>query len=378
MRGNLFDRSGLRVALKARRQDSRTTNLRLVLQHLFGGAILSRADLARRTELTPATISTLVTELLDTGLVVEAAVPSQEARVGKPPTMLMIKADARAVIGVDLSDPETLRAGVFDLGGTIVDRIEVQRDGRTGNSAMDLIEGLVVRAAAAATSPLLGIGIGTPGRVTTDGAVVEATHFGWNQLNVRDHIETAIGCPTYVSNDANVAALAEYSRGGHQSSHLAAIKIGSGVGAGFVVNGRPLEGKHFGAGEIGHLVVDPSGPLCRCGHRGCLETFVATRRIEAALAVEGADAASVRANAAERLGFALSAVVAILDLDHIVISGPILVLGEDFCEIAAASLRSRCLESVAESVSLSFTALGDDVVMLGASGLVLSQELGVA
>ena len=156
------------------------------------------------------------------------------------------------------------------------------------------------------------------------------------------------------------------------------IKIGSGVGAGFVLNGRPFEGQHYGAGEIGHLVVDPSGPQCECGHRGCLETFLAVPNIVAALRQEDADHSTVLGDAADRLGVALAGLVSILDVGHIIVSGPRAILGEPFCANAAKSLRSRCLESVAESVDVAYTSLGDNGVLLGAAALVLSKELGVA
>ena len=149
------------------------------------------------------------------------------------------------------------------------------------------------------------------------------------------------------------------------------IKIGSGVGAGFVLNGRPLLGGHAAAGEIGHLVVDPDGPRCRCGNHGCLETYVALPAVAAAGAGGGREAGA-------RLGIALAAIVAILDIDRIVVAGPTDLLGDDFCQIAEASLRTRCLDAVTQSVTVRYTPLGADIVLLGAAGLVLSRELGVA
>jgi predicted NBD/HSP70 family sugar kinase len=370
--------TGLRVSSKAARRDTRSTNRRLILQHLFGGDLLSRADLARRTKLTPATVSTLVSELENVGLINETNSTAAQPRVGKPPTMLQIRAEARSIVALDLGDPEVLRAGVIDLVGNITDRTEVAVAGKTGEAVVELVETLVIQTIAKAQTPVLGVGIGTPGVVSTDGTLIEATAFGWHHVDMRGHIQASVDAPTYVTNDANAAALAEYSRGGHDSSHLAVVKIGSGIGAGFVLNGHLFQGEHAGAGEIGHLVVDPGGPECRCGHHGCLETFVSTPIVERALASGGADAASIRRSAAERLGIALASVVAILDLDHILIAGPPNLLRDDFCDMVTASLRTRCLKSVAESVNVRQTSLGDDVVLLGAAGFVLSQELGVA
>ncbi len=350
-----------------------------MLQHLFSGDPLSRADLARATELTAATVSALVAELEEGGLVEEVGPRRDVAQVGKPPTMLQIRADARHVIAIDLSDPAVARGAVVDLTGRFLARTEIATGVAVGDDALELVEELISQTAALATSPILGIGVGTPGVVAKGTTVVEASNFGWRHVDLGTRLECSFGYPTYIRNDANAAAIAEFSRGGHDYHNLAVVKIGSGVGAGFVLNGQPFEGEHAGAGEIGHLVVDANGPPCRCGHRGCLETYLALPNLAAAMDAEGAAGVdSIRLAAAEKLGVALAAVVAILDIDHILVAGPHELLGEDFCDDAAASLRTRCLDSVAESVSVRFTPLGRDIVLLGAAGVVLSQELGVA
>ncbi len=378
MNGESLSATGLRVSSKAAREDTRVTNRRLVLQHLFDGSEHSRADLARSTGLTAATVGAIVGELEARGLILEVGTRRQGSQVGKPPKMLSVRPESRNVISVDLSDPTTFRAAVVDLGGSVVASVNVENPGSANSETLSLVDKVIELAIAKATAPILGIGIGTPGVVTASGSVVEASNFGWHDVGLGIHVEDLTGHPTYVSNDANAAAIAEYSRGGHHCRNLAVVKIGSGVGAGFVLNGQPYGGEHASAGEIGHLVVADDGPRCRCGHRGCLETFVAVPSLENALAESGASAAEVRIDAAERLGVALAAIVAILDLDLIVIAGPRRLLGDDFCANASKSLRSRCLESVAESVTVRFTSLDDDVVLLGAASLVLSQELGVA
>jgi predicted NBD/HSP70 family sugar kinase len=374
----LLSGTGLRVSSKAAREDTRVTNRRLVLQHLFDGSEHSRADLARLTGLTAATAGGIVGELEESGLIVEVGTRRQGSQVGKPPKMLSVRPDSRNVISVDLSDPTTFRGAVVDLGGTVIANVDVENPGLANLETLTPVGNIIELAIAKATAPILGIGIGTPGVVTATGSVVEASNFGWHHVDLGAHIDELTGHPTYVSNDANAAAIAEFSRGGHDCRNLAVVKIGSGVGAGYVLNGQPYEGERAGAGEIGHLVVAEDGPLCRCGHLGCLETFVAASALEIALGAPDANVTAVRHDAAQKLGVALAAIVAILGLDHIVIAGPRRLLGDKFCDSASESLRARCLESVAESVTVSYTSLGDDVVLLGAASLVLSQELGVA
>jgi predicted NBD/HSP70 family sugar kinase len=369
---------GLRVSHKAVREDTRTTNRRLVLQLLFNGDDMSRADLARRTGLTHATVSALAAGLSEEGLVEEAGTRRDDAQVGKPPTMLRLCQDARHVVAVDLSDPTTMRAAVIDLAGVVMTEANLPVEGATGAAAVDRMKALIRLALDHTSAPILGIGIGTPGVVSPDGSVLEASNFAWHDIPLREQLEETLGLPVHVSNDANAAAIAEYTRGGHECSNLAVVKMGSGIGAGFVLNGQLYQGQHSGAGEIGHLVVDADGPDCRCGHRGCLEAFVSAPRIIDALAANGADATSVLEDAAERLGIALAAIVAILDIDHVLVSGPRDLLGDDFCDVATDHLRNRCLAATARSVSVRYSALGDDAVLLGAASLVLSQELGVA
>ena len=127
---------GLRVSRKAAREDTRATNRRLVLQLLFGGEAMSRADLARQTGLTPATISALVSELDEEGLVQDVGTRRADAQVGKPPTMLQIRAAARNLVALDLSDPTTIRAAVFDLVGTLVSQIRMPMDGIDSHDAL--------------------------------------------------------------------------------------------------------------------------------------------------------------------------------------------------------------------------------------------------
>ena len=338
---------------------------------------MSRADLARMSGLTPATVSALVAELDDEGLVQDVGTRRVDAQVGKPPTMLAIRTAARDVVALDLSDPTTMRAAVSDLSGALVSQIQMPVDGADGLDAVERVKVLLHRALERTTAPILGIGVGTPGVVSPDGNVLEASNFGWHDLALRSELEAEFGLAVHVSNDANAAAVAEYTRGGHECSNLAVVTIGTGVGAGFVLSGQSYLGEHAGAGEIGHLVVDADGPECRCGHRGCLETFVSLPNIARTVKsdVDGADAA--RRTAAGRLGIALAAIVAILDIDHVLLSGPRQILGDDFCEHATDELRNRCLAATARSVSVRYSTLGDDAVLLGMASLVLSQELGV-
>ena len=364
----------LRVEAKAGHQDTRSTNRRLVLQALFRTNGRSRADLARTTGLAPATVSALVADLLDEGLAEELG--RGPAKVGKPSQLLGLRARARNIICVDLSDSSVLRAAVIDLAGEIIYRVEHPFAGVTGESAVALTEEAIAEAIAAAPAPLLGIGIGTPGVVTPNGTVVEASNFRWLGLNVAQRLNSRFGHAVRISNDANAAALAEYSYGSI-SHNLMVIKIGSGVGCGIVLNGQQYFGESCAAGEIGHIAVEDDGPQCPCGNRGCLETFVSAPLLSAAITA-GEDPQEVVEAAGRRLGLALAGAVSVLDIHDIVVSGYELPLPDKLCRAALDSLRTRTLPGLGRAVNLRPSNLGADLVLLGVSVLVLSQELGVA
>ena len=365
----------LRVVEKAGQQDTRATNRRLVLQSLFRSDGCSRADLARLTGLTPATVSDLVAALLAEGLAEELG--RGPAKVGKPSTLVGLDVSSRYVISADLSNSSVLRAAAIDLAGKISHRVERESRGVTGEAAVALAEEAIADVISATSGPLLGIGVGTPGVVTPTGTVVEADTLGWFDLPLARRLQNRFDLPVSVSNDANAVALAEYSYAAESSHNLMAIKIGDGVGAGIIVNGQQHHGESFSVGEIGHIVVDDDGPLCRCGHHGCLQTFLSVPLLQAAIAA-GADPDSVASAAGRRLGLALAAAVSVLDIHDVVVSGFGLPRPDQLCRAALATVRARTLASLGKMVTVRPSDLGDDVILLGANVLVLSQELGVA
>jgi predicted NBD/HSP70 family sugar kinase len=159
------------------------------------------------------------------------------------------------------------------------------------------------------------------------------------------------------------------------------VKVGHGVGAGLLLGGTPLFGSRFAAGEIGHVVVGTDGGApCACGKVGCLETWLAIPRLEAALAAAPDDAGRVRIlrAAGERLAIALAPVVGALDLAEVVLSGPAEQLDGPFTEAAIETLRNRTMAEFHGDLTVRMTALGQDIVMRGAAAMVLSGQLGVS
>jgi predicted NBD/HSP70 family sugar kinase/biotin operon repressor len=369
----------LRPRGKALPGEARRHNTALVLQTLYRGGPLSRADLARETGLTRVTISDLVAELLSEGLVTELGT-REGSRPGKPATLVDIARSAHQIIGIDLSDSGVFRGAVLGIDGDILERAEVEVGGATGDAAVELAVGLATELLGRATAPVLGVGVGSPGIVDLGGTVLSAPNLGWTGEPLRERLAAATGQEVLVANDANAAALAEHSFGGALGDTLV-IRVGRGVGAGLLVGGIPVFGARFAAGELGHVVVGTDGgALCACGKRGCLETWLAVPRLEEALSGAADDAAreALLREAGHRLGIALAPVVGVLDLSEIVLSGPAHLLDGPLSEATHETLRDRTMAEYHDHVTLRGTRLGQDIVLRGAAAMVLSGRLGVS
>jgi predicted NBD/HSP70 family sugar kinase len=374
---------------------SKNHNTQRVLKTIYDNGSISRADIARSVNLTKPTVSNIVRQLQDDDLVVEIGLGPSAG--GKPPTMLAINADARQLICIDLSSRK-FRGALANLRGEFSNRLELPIAGRSGSDALQLVYELVDSLIAASPQPILGIGIGTPGLVNPlKGVVRQAVNLGWYNLPLKQLLETRYAVPTHIANDSHIAGLAEYTFGElRPSNNLIVIKIGQGIGAGIVLDGQPLYGDGFGAGEIGHVVVADDGPLCSCGNWGCLETFVGTRSLladaatgtgnadlqwpEMVTALDADDLAvtMVVTHAGERLGIAVANLIAAFNIHFIVISGRVEQFGRIFLESIRDEARRRTLPGMVYETSIDYSTLGQDIVLLGSSALVLKHELGLA
>jgi len=367
----------LRPSTKVLPEHARGHNRALVLQTLYSEGRQSRADVARSTGLTRVTISDLVTELMAEGLVVEMG-QREGARPGKPATLLDINRTAFQIVGIDLSEAALFKGAVLDLSGAVLSRAEVPLAGSVGEQAVEKVMALAASLVDQTTLPILGIGVGSPGIVDLDGVVLSAPNLGWTDVALRSLLADRFGLPVVVANDANAAVLAEHSFGGAHGDMML-VKIGHGVGAGLLLGGSPLYGARFAAGEIGHVVVGTDGGAeCSCGKHGCLETWLATPRLDARLAEPGADRTGILRQAGERLGIALSPIVGALNLSEVVLTGPPELLDGELAQATLDTIRARTMAEFHSHLELRMTALGEDIVLRGASALVISERLGVS
>nr|WP_240189389.1 ROK family protein [Nakamurella flavida] len=316
-------------------------------------------------------------------LVVETG-PREETRPGKPATLIELNRTLFQIVGVDLSDADTFTGGLLDLDGTILDREEIALDGGTGERALDLVLQLCERLVARASAPLLGIGVGSPGIVDSQGNVETAPNLGWTDLPLRTLLAERFDLPVIVSNDADAALLAEFSFG-DTDNDMMLVKAGRGVGASLLLGGAPLVGTMNAAGEIGHVVAGSAGAPCVCGKNGCLETWVAVPRLTAAFEHRGLDwrtadglsaGHDILAEAGRRLGLVLAPVVAALNLTDVIVSGPERLLSGAFVDAAVETVQLRTMRTYTGDLTMRMTTLGEDIVTRGAAMTVVSRVLG--
>lgn len=366
----------LRPSGKLLQEDTRRHHRALLLQELFTEGPRSRADLARSSGLTRVTVSDLVAELIEEDLVAELGAPA-ESRVGKPPILVGLRGDALQIVVLDLSVDDQITGAVLTLGGEVRLRDQQQLGGAKGEAALALVHTLTRRLIDRAESRVLGIGVGSPGIVDGAGMVVDAPNLGWQHVPLASGLHDAFGLPVYVANDANTAVLGEHTYGQAGEGGLMLLRVGTGVGAGLILEGTLLHGHRNAAGEIGHVVVDPEGAPCACGRTGCLETIVAVPHLRPRLA-GAADPDAVRTAVGEQLGRALAPVVGTLNLHELVLSGPDELLDGPLLAAANRVIREHTMPVSAEGLVVRTSTLGDDVVLLGAAVLVLAGELGVS
>jgi N-acetylglucosamine repressor len=396
-----------RLLEKATRQHTKDHNSQLVLRTIYDSNEISRAELARLTRLTRTTISDVVTHLIERGLVEE--VGHGRSSGGRMPILLSVIDDSRHLIGINLLDGE-LSGATINLRGSIQQRACRALHRRDAESVLVLTYDLIDELVGLATRPLLGIGISTPGLMDNSAEVVRrAVNFGWQDLHLKALIQSRYQLPVYMGNLAHMAALAEYTFGGGQKrKNLVVIHIGQGIGAGIILHGELFHGDAYGAGEIGHAVVIEDGRLCNCGNYGCLETVADSRAIvrrvqELARAAQASrphqsavDLAAIDFEQAvwafhagdptvgqvieevgRYLGIAAAQLVSILNIERIVITGPVARFGQPLRHVIGRELLKRSLPTLAQATEIVVVEEQPDTILLGISALLLNHELGL-
>lgn len=261
----------------------RNINSGSILQTIRDCAPISRADICERLGLAPSTISVITKELQERGLIRECG--RATSTMGRRRVLIEINPSGGHFICADLSGSQ-LNVGVLNLSFERVRTWDFPMAGRTGEELYDYLASVLKVArdwCVAEGLTVFNIGIATPGLVEPGtGVVVEADNLSWHELDLQSRLQKAFDCPAWVENDTNTAAYGEYSFGYGKDlsvSNMMYVTIGTGIGAGLILNGNMYAGLTGMAGEIGHVVVAMDGPVCICGNRGCLESIASAQSL---------------------------------------------------------------------------------------------------
>lgn len=385
--------------------DGSDTTTGRIVRALSERGSLSGAQIARLTGLARSTVSTAVAELRLSGLITDADRPAKPGAkaaaksVGRPGTVLTLNPEAGTCIGVHLSDND-LRVAVADVSHSFIaqETIPLPRD-YGPELAAGLLTDWVRRSYARhglRLSSLLGLGVSVSAPVAPDGTVHRSSIVpNWGGVNVVRVFEAALGTTVLADNESNCSAIAEMIWGAARGeADFILFKLhGTGVGGSIVSGGQVLRGLAGGAGEFGHVSVDPDGALCRCGNRGCLELGASYVRPlqqlsrahgraltigQAVVLAQGGDAGARRiiAEIADVAGRGLAIIAAVLNPPLVLVSGPLVAAGPLLFDPLTAAfdahslLRTRELPA-AQRTRFAPARLIDNDVVLGAVGLVL-------
>ncbi len=375
----------------------RRLNLGLLMRSLAAGGPRSRARLADDTGLNKATVSSLVTELVDRGLVIEGII--QRRGVGRPGRTIEVNTAVVRCIGLELN-VDYLAGVITDLTGRVLARrrltlpmIELGPARAMGQVA-DLAAALVDDCSAT-PDQVETLHLSLPGLIDIDaGVLAYGPNLHWRQVDVVHTLmgrlqwaDTRIG----VDNDANLGAMAEYASGPSAGSSNLLYLVGEiGVGAGMIIDGRIIRGATGFAGEVGHMPIGDPAVKCACGRCGCWETAVGMNAVVEAVAVPGdrlhegdmgsrlaeivrraeaADERTLRAlqEAGRQLGVGASVLANLLDPEVIIFGGHFAALQKYMSDAVVTEMRSRVLGGAVMACRLEFSTLGFEAPALGAA-----------
>jgi predicted NBD/HSP70 family sugar kinase len=404
----------LAVAIPARvgHGDVRRNNLEVVLRHLSAVGAGSRADIAARTGLTPSTVSRLVAELMDLGLVREAGadgdLPARRSP-GRPGTLLELDGRHVLALGAEINVDYIAVLG-NDLAGRTLNETRQPFDAVSEGPqrCAEALASLCGQAAAAfaATAPVVaGLTVAVPGLVdVASGVVTQAPNLHWAGFPLAAALAAqpgTAGVAVSIGNDANLGALAEYRVGSHAGiGDLIYVTGEVGIGGGVIAAGRPLQGSHGHGGEIGHMKLDPAGPWCGCGRRGCWEALIGLGALLRAIGsgdpglsgrisspeAKVADVAD-RARAGEHaalaalaevgywIGIGAANLVNLFDPDAIILGGYFPQIAEWILPPATKALHAGVLAPDAGGCELTTSALGFTAAARGGALRVIDQVL---
>lgn len=379
----------------------REANLSRTLTLIHQTGSISRAAIARTTGLSATTVSLLVSVLLESGFVQESGIG--ESSGGRPPILVEFNYSFRYLLGLDMGATH-LTVVLMNLAGEVAARRYrrydvAHRPAGTVETMLTLVEETMAAAGKSRATVLgMGVAVAAPLEGERHDRPSNIVLPAWNGFDLIGALQERLSLPIYVENDANAGAIAEKWWGkGAEHNNMAYIKLGTGVGSGLITNGVIYRGDGGTAGEIGHIPIDVNGPPCRCGKRGCLESFIGAPALIARVEqmrlqanpretaarpetihalIDAAHAGDVHCRevleqAGRYLGLGVSNLLNLLNPSLIVLGGELAEAGDFFLDAVRSSVRERAMLKAAQEAEISFSGLGDDAVAVGAATVVL-------
>ncbi len=363
---------------------------------------ISRADIAKQTKLTPPTVTNIVSELLETGIIKESAIG--ESKGGRKPILLTIEAKHSFIIGVDVGG-HSVRAVLTDLDATIDKQVTHALPPKMDEHAfLNVLKKVIMHLIERTTcskDKIIGIGVGMHGIVDhQSGVAVFAPNFNLSHIPIKERLEQTFGITTYVENDARALALGESWFGnGKDIDHVLCVNVGTGIGAGVILNNELFYGHHGTAGEIGHTIVDINGEKCQCGSYGCLQTVASSIALqeraleqlkkgrESILTTEGltgerihecalkGDRLSIEilAETGTYLGVGILNMIHFMNPEKVIIGGGVSRAGDFVLEPLKKVIRTKALTEEARNTEIALSHLGENGTVIGAVTIVLKQ-----
>ena len=388
-------RLDLRKAQAARLNTIRDINRQIVLNYVREREPISRAEIARETDLQRSTISAIVEDLKTEGLVEE--VGEGESTGGRRPTLLKLRAAGPIALGVSIT-PTCTTIATSDLAGRVIDQEEFLTDAhKTLGRVIDVVREFTERY----KGSIEGVGVSLPGLVDpSTGTALYIPYFLWRDLPISEMISNAVGLPVVIDNDANAVALAELWFGRpevNDARDFILVLVAEGVGTGIIFDGQVYRGQQGAAGEFGHMVIGRGAPVpCSCGSDDCWEAFSSERAaiarylklsgasakttfievVDRALAGE-AHAKAALVETARQLGVGISNLIIGFSPEAVVVGGEI-ARAWDLIESALTETIANSVRRGLPSARILPSTLGEKPTLRGALSLVLASKFAAA
>lgn len=380
-----------------------------IIQALRMHGSMPRIKLTKVTELSRATISSTISELMDWNLVKETE--KAPSTGGRPAISLELVPGSHAVVGADLND-QVWTLGVFDLLGNVLNMAKIPVSSSQPETAIHELTEQTSKFVKEFDKGVIKLfGLGVPGLVDTGrGIIRSASDLGWSNVDIEEMVSKKLGWPTVAINRHHARGLSECRFGsGSGYKHMIYVGVGSGIAAGIFNDRQLVSGSFGGAGELGHTTVEPDGPVCPCGNNGCLHLYSTASAIEqearkqlrsgqyesllnrvvpgydlqllqakdVCLAADQGDELAMRVvnHAAAYLGIALANLVNLLNPEAIILGGSIPSTCSTYVQTATKVMKQRSMMALSAGIAVDTAILTEVGGALGAINYALDRHL---